>query len=125
MNVKPNSATTPQALLRSSVTTNSMPSIAANISSGVMIGAERKRPAKLICMPTNAPAIVGSIDSASSQYVLRRTVFCAIGSEIPPLPPLPDDRGSTGATCGRPRHHRFEFAFHGASKVARIGPSNS
>src|SRR6266487_3838091 len=28
-------------------------------------------------MPTNAPAIVGSIDSASSQYVLRRTLFGA------------------------------------------------
>ena len=39
MNVKPSSATTPHALLRSRVTTNSEPSIAANISSGAMIGA--------------------------------------------------------------------------------------
>ena len=67
MNVKPKRATTPQPLLRSSVTTNSDPSIAANISSGAMIGADWNRLAKLSCMPTNAPAIVGSIDSASSQ----------------------------------------------------------
>ena len=67
MNVKPNSATMPQPLLRSRVTTKSDPSIAANISSGAMIGAERNTDAKLSCMPTYAPTIVGSIDSASSQ----------------------------------------------------------
>ena len=67
MNVKPNSATTPQLLLRSRVTTNSDPIITPNISSGVMIGAARNRLMKLSCMPASAPAIVGSIDSASSQ----------------------------------------------------------
>ncbi len=59
-----------------------------------MIGADWNRLAKLSCMPTNAPAIVGSIDSASSQYVLRRTVFCEIGSVTWSLssslrPPIP------------------------------------
>ena len=32
-----------------------------------MIGAAANSPTKFICMPTHAPAIVGSIDSASSQ----------------------------------------------------------
>ena len=32
-----------------------------------MIGAALNSATKLSCMPTNAPAIVGSIDSASSQ----------------------------------------------------------
>ena len=67
MNVKPNSAGTPHALLRSRVTTNSEPSIAPNISSGVMIGAALNSAMKLNCMPAKAPAIVGSMDSASSQ----------------------------------------------------------
>src|SRR5689334_14935544 len=77
MNVKPNTATTPQPLLRSADTMNSDPIIAANISSGAMIGEVRKNAAKLIAMPTYAPAIVGSIDIASSQYVLRNTLFGA------------------------------------------------
>ncbi len=89
MNVKANSATTPQLELRSRLTMNSEPSIAANISSGAMIGAALNTEMKLNCMPTNAPAIVGSIDSASSQYVLRRTVFCATGSTTR----SPDARG--------------------------------
>ena len=67
MNVKPNSATTPQALLRSAVTTNSEPIITPNISSGAMIGYAMNTRARLNCIPANAPAIVGSIDSASSQ----------------------------------------------------------
>lgn len=66
-NVKPSSATTPHELLRSAVTTNSIPSIAPNITSGVMIGAALNSATKLSCMPTQAPATVGSIDSASSQ----------------------------------------------------------
>ena len=67
MNVKPNSATTPQLLLRSAVTTNNEPIITPNMSSGAMIGDALKNAKKLSCMPTNAPAIVGSIVSASSQ----------------------------------------------------------
>jgi hypothetical protein len=38
-----------------------------------MIGAALNSEMKLSCMPAKAPATVGSIDSASSQYVLRRT----------------------------------------------------
>ena len=91
MNVKPNSAGTPHALLRNAVTANSAPSITPNIASGASMGAERNKPTKFICMPTHAPAIVGSIDRASNQYVLRNTRFwlsattgpdCAIGSRV-------------------------------------------
>ena len=39
----------------------------AVIWTGAMMGAARNTAAKLNCMPTNAPATVGSIDSASSQ----------------------------------------------------------
>ena len=67
MNVKPNRAGTPHALLRSAVTPNSAASITPNIASGARIGAERNSPTKFICIPTHAPAIVGSMDSASSQ----------------------------------------------------------
>ena len=38
MNVKPNTATTPQPVLRSAATTNSEPIIAPNIRSGAMMG---------------------------------------------------------------------------------------
>ena len=44
-----------------------MPNIAPNISIGAMIGDVLNMPAKLIDVPNHAPAIVGSIDSASSQ----------------------------------------------------------
>ena len=67
MNVKASSATTPHALSRKRVTTNSDAIIAPNIKSGVMIGAERNRATKFSCMPSHAPATTGSIDSASSQ----------------------------------------------------------
>ena len=43
MNVKPNSAGTPHALLRSAVTPNSAPIITPNISSGAMMGAAANR----------------------------------------------------------------------------------
>ena len=65
--VKPKIARTPQLLLRSAETTNSMPNIAPNISSGAMIGDALNIPAKFNDMPKYAPAIVGSIDRASSQ----------------------------------------------------------
>src|SRR5205823_9722795 len=73
MNVKPKSAATPHALLRRSVTTHNDPIMTASIRSGVMIGEVLKAAMKLSCIPANAPAIVGSSDRASSQYVLRRT----------------------------------------------------
>ena len=38
MNVNPNTATTPQPVLRNAATTNSEPIIAPNISSGAMMG---------------------------------------------------------------------------------------
>jgi hypothetical protein len=75
MNVKPNSAATPHPLLRSAVTTNSEPNIAAIITSGVAIGCSVYSVRQSSCMPANAPTIVGSSVSASSQYVLRRTRF--------------------------------------------------
>ena len=114
MNVKPNSAGTPHALLRSAVTTNSAPSITPNISSGAMIGAERNRPTKLICMPTHAPAIVGSIDSASSQYVLRSTRFW--------LSATTDARLRAHRLAGE---HRLQPGFHVTSKKGSTGPERS
>jgi hypothetical protein len=51
MNVKPNSAGTPQALLRSAVTPNSAPIITASIRSGAMIGAAMNTLTKLSCSP--------------------------------------------------------------------------
>ena len=65
--MKPKTPSTPQLLLRSAETTKSIPNIAPNIRSGAMIGDALNMPAKLSDMPKYAPAIVGSIDNASSQ----------------------------------------------------------
>ena len=65
--MKPSSAATPQLLLRSLATAKAEPIIAPSISSGVAIGWAANTATKLSCMPTQAPATVGSNDSASSQ----------------------------------------------------------
>jgi|GEM_PF-3779384 len=67
MKVKPKSAGTPHALLRSAVTPKSAPIITPNISSGAMTGDAANRLRKFNCIPAHAPATVGSIDSDSSQ----------------------------------------------------------
>src|SRR5437762_9368671 len=82
-NVKPKTAATPQLLLRSAETTNSMPNIAPNISKGAKIGDVLYSAAKFIDMPAYAPTTVGSMDSASNQYVLRMTLFWSSTTEVP------------------------------------------
>src|SRR5204863_3497391 len=82
MKVKPKTARTPHPVLRRAATRNSEPNIAAIMSSGAMIGDAWKNAAKLSDIPTKAPATVGSIDSASSQYVLRRTLFGATAGTV-------------------------------------------
>jgi hypothetical protein len=72
--VMSSSSATPRPLLRLAAMANCRPITPASTSTVLMIGLAMTTAA--VCMPIQAPITVGTIVSASSRYVLRRT-FCA------------------------------------------------